>query len=165
MKIKLLSLCLFLCFLAAVYVGAAYWRRAARPHIYDETAEGAKQIAAALADAQAEHKRVLLLFGANWCGWCHKLHGIFSNDPAIAEKLKRDYVVVEIDVNEEHNKDVDARYGNPTRLGLPVIVILDNKGIALTTKDSSELEHGRTYDITRVLAFLQEWSVQSRMTN
>ncbi len=160
MKIKFLSLSLFLCFVAAAYVGAAYWRRAARPHIYDEAVDGSKQIAAALADARREHKRVLLIFGANWCGWCHKLHGIFSSDPAIAEKLKRGYVVAEIDVNKEHNKEVDGRYGNPTRLGLPVIVILDDKGSALTTKDSSELEHGRSYDTSKMLAFLQEWSAQ-----
>ena len=35
---------------------------------------------------------MLLQFGANWCGWCHKLHGLFEEDKRIAEKLKSDYV-------------------------------------------------------------------------
>ena len=53
------------------------------PAIYDEKADGAKQIADALAVATNEHKRVLLQFGANWCGWCHKLHKLFETDADI----------------------------------------------------------------------------------
>jgi hypothetical protein len=64
------------------------------------------------------------------------------------------------DVNKEHNKDVDAKYGNPTRLGLPVIVILDAGGTVLTTKNTAELEEGSIYDSARVLAFLNEWSTR-----
>src|SRR5258706_13055503 len=58
------------------------------PAIYDETADGAKQIADALVVARKENKRVLLQFGANWCGWCHKLHKLCQSDAAIAAKLK-----------------------------------------------------------------------------
>ena len=42
-----------------------------RQDIYDKSADGAKQIADALAMAKKENQRVLLQFGANWCGWCH----------------------------------------------------------------------------------------------
>ena len=31
----------------------------------------------ALVVAMKEDKRVLLQFGANWCGWCHRLHKLF----------------------------------------------------------------------------------------
>ncbi|MBI2949380.1 MAG: hypothetical protein HYY23_17200 [Verrucomicrobia bacterium] len=37
-----------------------------RPRLYDTTADGNKQIAAALKEAKAEQKRVILKFGANW---------------------------------------------------------------------------------------------------
>src|SRR5262249_28045802 len=45
-----------------------------RPKIYDESADGSQQINDALTAARKEHEVVLLQFGANWCGWCHKLH-------------------------------------------------------------------------------------------
>jgi hypothetical protein len=37
-----------------------------RPRLYDTSADGKQQIAAALKTAQAENKRILLKFGANW---------------------------------------------------------------------------------------------------
>src|SRR3972149_5301187 len=52
----------------------------ARPPIYDTKANGAKQVADAMATAKREHKHVLLQFGANWCGWCHKLHKLFETE-------------------------------------------------------------------------------------
>ena len=50
--------------------------RPAPPNIYDESLDGSGQIADALTIAKKENKRVLLQFGANWCGWCHKLHAL-----------------------------------------------------------------------------------------
>jgi len=125
--------------------------------IYDESAEGSKQIAAALALAGKYGKRVLLQFGANWCGWCHKLHALCETDNDIAARLKSDYVVVLIDVNKGHNSEVDAKYGHPTKFGLPVLVVLDADGNQLTTKDSGELEEGNHHSPAKVLAFLDKW--------
>src|SRR6266550_8772885 len=71
-----------------------------QPNIYDESLDGTRQIAGALASAKKENKRVLLQFGANWCGWCHRLHQLFNHDKAISEKLKADYVVAMIDLNK-----------------------------------------------------------------
>jgi thiol:disulfide interchange protein len=130
----------------------------ARPAIYDENADGAKQIADALAVAKKENKRVLLQFGANWCGWCHKLHKLCQTDADIAAKLKEAYVLVLVDVNKGHNGDIDKKYGNPTRFGLPVIVILDEEGKVLTAQDTGKLEQGDHHDPKKVLAFLNEWA-------
>lgn len=138
--------------------GAETPAKATRPAIYDENADGAKQIADALAVAKKENKRVLLQFGANWCGWCHKLHKLFQSDTDIAAKLKEAYVVVLVDVNKSHNADITKKYGNPTRFGLPVIVILDGDGKALTTQDTGKLEQGDHHDPKKVLAFLNEWA-------
>ncbi len=132
--------------------------KTSRPAIYDVKADGEKQIAEALAKARQEHKRVLLQFGANWCGWCHKLHCLFESDARIAERLKRDYVVVMIDVDQGHNAAVVKRYGDPTRFGLPVIVVLDAQGKPLTTQDTGKLEEGDHHSPEKVLAFLKEWS-------
>jgi thiol:disulfide interchange protein len=139
-------------------VCAADAPKVARPKIYDESADGKKQIAAALTVAQRDHKHVLLQFGANWCGWCHRLHQLCASDRGIAKKLEDDYVVVLVDVNEEHNKDVDTKYGHPTRFGLPVLVVLDADGKPLTTQDTGKLEEGDHHSPEKVLAFLKEWS-------
>jgi hypothetical protein len=36
-------------------------------HLYPEPADAPKELSAALADSKADHKRVLVIFGANWC--------------------------------------------------------------------------------------------------
>lgn len=132
-----------------------------RPAIYDESADGSEQIAAALVEAKSENKRVLLQFGANWCPWCYLLHDLFAEDPAISKVLTTDYVVVLIDVNQGHNKVVDEVYGNPTRLGLPVLVVLDSEGRQLTTQNTGDLEKGNAHDPAKVLAFLKKWASKS----
>jgi thiol:disulfide interchange protein len=128
------------------------------PNIYDESAEGSKQIDDAVVLARKEHKRVLLQFGANWCGWCRMLHHLFETDKSVAEELGSGYVVVMIDVNKGHNKDIDKRYGYPTRFGLPVIVVLGADGRQLTTQDTGELEEGDHHNPGKVTAFLKKWT-------
>jgi len=128
------------------------------PGPYDDTADGSKQIADALEIAKASNKRVLLQFGANWCGWCKRLDSLFKTDQKISEKLKANYVVTLIDVNEGHNKEVDAEYGTPTKHGLPVLVVLDADGKQLVTKDTGELEEDDHHSPDKVLEFLNEWT-------
>jgi thiol:disulfide interchange protein len=138
--------------------GADTPAKLAHPAIYNEDADGGKQIADALRMAKKENKRVLLQFGANWCGWCHKLHKLCESDADIAAKLKANYVVVMVDVNKGHNDEINQRYGNPTRFGLPVLVILDADGKALVTQDTGKLEDGDHHDPAKVLAFLNQWA-------
>ncbi len=128
-----------------------------RPKIYDESADGAKQIERALADAKTGNKRVLLQFGANWCGWCHKLHRLFASDHAISERLKADYVVAMIDVNKGHNVDLVRKY-KAENLGLPFLVILDGDGKQLTTKNTGDLEEGDHHSPDKVMSFLKMWA-------
>jgi thiol:disulfide interchange protein len=126
--------------------------------LYDESANGTSQISAALELANMENKRVLVDFGANWCSWCHKLHDLFESDANIAKELADQYVVVMVDVNKEHNKEVDEKYGRPTRFGLPVLVVLDVNGAPLVTEDTAKLEQGDHHDPRKVISFLKEWS-------
>jgi thiol-disulfide isomerase/thioredoxin len=129
-----------------------------RPKIYDESADGSKQIDEAVSRAGKEGKYVLLQFGANWCDWCHKLHELFETDASIKRKLQAEYVVVLVDVNKGHNERVVARFGHPTRLGLPVMVVLDSQGNKITTQDTGQLEEAGKHDPGKVMAFLDAWA-------
>lgn len=132
------------------------------PPIYDTKADGAKQITEALARARRGNKHVLLQFGANWCGWCHKLHALFKSDNDIAAFLNANYVLVLVDVDKvdgkPHNADTNERYGNPGGLGLPALVVLDADGKQLKTQDSGKLEAGDHHDPAKVMKFLKDWS-------
>src|ERR1700734_1946040 len=111
MRIKVLpvSFSIYLLLMLAVAPAGVYAHdshRSISPNIYDESANGAKQISDALLIAKKEHKHILLDFGANWCIWCHRLHTLFETNKEVAEELKSAYVVVMIDTNGERNKDI-----------------------------------------------------------
>ena len=155
--------------LAAASFAAEQTAKPTRPDIYDRNADGTKQIEDALKTAKAENKNVLLQFGANWCGWCHRLHDLFKQNTEIAKTLKDNYVVVLIDVDrvdgKPHNANVDERYGHPTRFGLPALVVLDKDGQQLTTQDTGKLEEGDHHDPTKVLTFLEQWKPKAKGTS
>jgi thiol:disulfide interchange protein len=94
MKTRLRRICLILALLVTSLAGTGGAQAgdnppAAKPAIYDESADGSKQIAEALALAGKDGKRVLLQFGANWCPWCHKLHALFETDKDIAAEAQK----------------------------------------------------------------------------
>ncbi|HEY5078521.1 MAG TPA: thioredoxin family protein [Opitutaceae bacterium] len=132
------------------------------PDIFDVRADAGAQIAVALTRAAAEHKRVILDFGANWCIWCHRLHATFESDPSVARALAKDFILVMVDVNTrrgtKRNDDVVVRYGNPIEHGIPVLVVLDASGKQLTTKDTGELEEGEGHSPAKIVAFLGAWA-------
>ena len=131
------------------------------PPIYDNTADGDQQIAEALVRANLSHKRILLQFGANWCVWCHRLHDVLDTDPALKKLIRNEFELVLIDVDDvngqRHNAALEARMGRPTKHGLPVLVVLNHKGIPLTTIMTEPLELGDSYDVKKVFAVLDKW--------
>ena len=85
------------------------------------------------------------------------MSGLLKTNAEIASIIKESYVVVLIDVDKGHNADVVKRYGDPTRFGLPVLVVLDTDGKPLSTQDTGQLEQGDHHDPAKVMAFLQKW--------
>jgi len=133
------------------------------PDVYDREADGTAQIAAALIQAKAEHKRVLLKLGANWCVWCHRLSATLHENKPVAQELADNFVLVLVDVNHRdgrsRNDAVNAQYGNPVQFGLPVLLVLDEAGRLLTTQETGALEDGGSaHDPAKVLAFLKSWA-------
>src|SRR5258708_2277039 len=79
-----------------------------RPTIYDAKADAKEQVKKATALARRDGQRVLLMFGGDWCGWCHKLHALFNSEPAIRELLADEYVLVMVDTQAPHAEDLLA---------------------------------------------------------
>ena len=133
------------------------------PDIYDREADGTAQIATALVQAKAEHKRVLVKLGANWCVWCHRLSATLHESKPVAQELADNFVLVLSDMNHRNGKKrndaVNEKYGNPVQFGLPVLLILDENGHLLTTQETGALEDGgQAHDPAKVLAFLRNWA-------
>lgn len=138
---------------------------AKRKDIYDVKADAQAQIDAALAKAKKENRRVLVQWGANWCGWCHLLHGTFENDPQVKRKLSYEYDVVLIDVGQfDKHMDVAAAYGADLKgNGLPFLTVIGADGKAVANQETSSLESKKTeggpevaqgHDAKKVLEFL-----------
>jgi hypothetical protein len=85
------------------------------------------------------------------------LSGLLKTNAELARIVAKNYLLVLIDVDKGHNADVVKRYGNPTRFGLPVLVVLDSDGTQLTTQDTGKLEEGNHHDPAKVKAFLEKW--------
>ncbi len=89
------------------------------------------------------------------------MSSFLDNDPEIAKLVRDNYVLVLIDVDKGHNADVVKKYGNPTRFGLPVLVVLDSDGHQLCTQDTGQLEEGNHHSPAKVKAFLLKWKKAS----
>jgi hypothetical protein len=85
------------------------------------------------------------------------LSGLLKTNAELATIVQENYVMVLIDVDKRHNEDVVKHYGNPTRFGLPVLMVLDTDGTPLTTQDTGKLEAGDHHDPAKVKAFLEKW--------
>lgn len=128
-----------------------------KPPLYDESADGKAQVAAAVKRAARENKRVLLQIGGNWCPWCHKLHELFVTDKAIAKELNYEYEVVDLDIGHgEKNRDLLARYGIVAK-GYPYLAVISADDKLVTQQETGALEDGPKHDPKRVADFLARW--------
>lgn len=134
--------------LLAATVDAAEWP-------YNEKADAAADVQHALAAAQTDHKKVLLVFGANWCGDCRALdkamHG--SSQSLIEGKFD----VVKIDVgNFDKNLDLANRYGNPIEKGIPAVVVLGADSHVIYSTKGGELADARKMGEQGIYDFLSQ---------
>ena len=126
------------------------------PSVYDEAADAKADVAAAVAKAKTEKKRVLVTLGANWCGWCRALDRLFTKNKAVSAALSAGYVPVKVDVGRmTKNLDLAATWGADPKTGVPLLVVLDGNGKAVKVQETGSLESGKHHDPEKVLAFLK----------
>ena len=100
----------------------------------------------AAVSAGSQNKKVLLIFHASWCGWCHKMDSSL-NDVLCKKFFDDNFVTTHITVMESKGKENLENAGgkelmekyNGKDQGLPYWVILDDKAKLLF--DSREPAH------------------------
>ena len=126
-------------------------------HIYSEKANPKSDIAAALAKAGRENKRVLLDFGGDWCGDCQVLD-IYFHQPANAALLEKHFVLVHVWIGQmDHNIGLAEKYGVPIAKGVPALAVLASDGKVLYAQRTGEFEDMRHMDTSSVTQFLEKW--------
>jgi thiol:disulfide interchange protein len=142
---------------AAIALGAVAQAQMMQQQIYDVNADAKAEISAAIKTAHAEHKRVLLDFGGNWCGDCIVLDRNFHM-PENQALLNSDYVVVHVDIGKfDKNMDIAQRYGIPLEKGVPALAVVDGMGRLIYAQKNGEFESMRRMDPSSVHAFLEQW--------
>ena len=127
--------------------------------LYAPPEEARREIAAALASAARDRKRVMLVFGANWCYDCHVLDTAFRSKD-IAPLVRANFHVVHVNVGDDEDKNLDlaAKYDVPLNKGVPALAVLDPDGKVIYSQKQGEFENSVRIGPTDVVAFLQRWA-------
>jgi thioredoxin 1 len=129
--------------------------------LYPAGADATKEIAETLHAAAASHKRVLVVFGANWCLDCHVLDEAFHS-LEIAPTLDKSFLVVHVDIGQkDKNLDLAKKYDVPLDRGVPALAVLDYNGKLLFSQKRGEFEAARSMAPQDILDFLHKWSPAS----
>jgi thioredoxin 1 len=125
--------------------------------IYNESVDAHAEIKEALEKATAEHKRVIVVFGANWCYDCHVLDAAFHRSD-LEPILAANYEVVHVDIGKgEKNQDLMTKYEVPMKRGIPGLAVLDADGKLVFSQKNGEFENARALAPEDFLAFLNKW--------
>jgi len=133
---------------------------AARPsgrNVYPDPAQARADIASALKTAAASHKRVLLDFGADWCGDCIVLDMYLHNEQN-RPLLDANFVLVHVNVGDyDANLDLAKKYGIPLDKGVPAMAVLSEAGKLLYSQRNQEFEKARMLSSSDITRFLVQW--------
>lgn len=89
----------------------------------------------AYATAAKEHKKVMIIFHASWCGWCRKMDSSL-NDASVKDFFDKNYVIRHLTILESKGKEalespgaleLNKKWGGENQ-GLPYWVVLDKNG-------------------------------------
>jgi thioredoxin-related protein len=97
--------------------------------------------------AAKEDKKVMVIFHASWCGWCHKMDTSL-NDPFVKSFFDKNYVITHLTIDESPDKKnlenpgaktLNEKWGGKDQ-GIPFWVIMDKDGKILA---DSQREPGK----------------------
>jgi thiol:disulfide interchange protein len=125
--------------------------------LYPADADAKKEIEDALKQAASGKKRVMLVFGGNWCYDCHVLDRALHEGPA-GKLMKESFLLVHVDIGEANkNLDLAKKYKVPLDKGVPAVAILGSDGGLLYSSGDGEFEAARRMMKKDLVAFLNQW--------
>ena len=126
---------------------------------YDENANANAAVESAFARAKAEHKRVLIDLGGNWCADCRILAGVMAL-PEVQRFLDSHYVLVSVDVGRFNlNLQIPARFGITERLeGVPSVLVATPDGTLVDKGHIAALADARSMTPQAVADWLAQWA-------
>jgi len=143
--------------LAALLALAAGTANSATHDIYPDPSQARADLAAALKTAAATHRRILLVFGGNWCGDCQVLD-LYSHDARNKPILDANFVLVDINIGyKDANLDIARKYGVPIEKGVPALAVLSEHGALLYSQKDHQFSAMRTMQSSAVTEFLVQW--------
>jgi thioredoxin 1 len=150
-------------YLPALTAFAALWALAlalpaiALPDIYPPPEQAQGDLSAALKQAAAQHRRVIVDFGGNWCTDCHVLDS-YMHDSTNQPLVDANFLVVHVNVGRiDQNLDIAERYAIPLQSGVPAIAVLSSHGKLLYSQTGGEFKDMRHMDSSALTEFLQRW--------
>jgi ketosteroid isomerase-like protein len=131
-------------------------------NIYPADADARADIKSASERAAIGRKRVLLVFGANWCYDCHVLDLAFHR-PDFASVMAG-YEVVHVDLGEDETKNADVvkQFDATLDKGIPTLVVAESDGKLVVSQKNGEFEDARSMTPGAVLEFLNKWKPEAR---
>ncbi len=125
--------------------------------LYPASADAKAEIAAAIHKATGGRKRVLVVFGGNWCYDCPVLEEAFHS-PEISPTMEKSFEVVHVDIGQmDKNLDIAKQYDVPLDRGVPAIAVLESDGKLLFSQKRGEFEAARSMAPEDILDFLDKW--------
>jgi thioredoxin 1 len=129
--------------------------------LYPPPEEAQREIDTALVAASKDRKRVILVFGANWCYDCHVLDTTFRSKQ-FAATVAANYHVVHINVGDEgdQNLDLAEKFGVPLKghVRIPSLAVLDPDGKVVYAQKNGEFDDSVKLAPADVAAFLKKWA-------
>lgn len=129
--------------------------RQRNPNLYRAGVNAQQEIKQTISEASKEKKRVLLVFGANWCGDCYALDYGF-HQPRIEPLLNNNFKVAHVDVGRyDRNLDLAKKYKVDLEKGIPSLAVLSPQGTVLYS--TAQFERARLMNEEDLIQFLNTW--------
>ncbi len=129
-------------------------------NVYDPARDPKKDLQDALAEAAKSNRRILLQIGGDWDMWCQIMDHVFQSHPNLEKLRDTHYVWVKVNVSKE-NENAEFLSHYPRVDNYPHFFVLDSKGALFHSQRMKPFENGKSYNVSKVSAFLKKWEPES----
>jgi ketosteroid isomerase-like protein len=130
--------------------------------LFPANADARAEIKEAEEKAGKERKRIVLVFGANWCYDCHVLDLAFHRPDFVSAMASYEVVHVDIGPDGQKNGDLAKEFQVPLDKGIPALAVLEGDGKLVVSQKNGEFEDARSLTPEALLEFLNQWKSETR---